>query len=172
MERLRFVRPKKRASPVSSWWADRMFWSCLVIGAAVERSSAPWNRQAAVVTVGDHLRRTVVDMGLGRTRCMSCRGGLIPACSHRAIRGRLRRRLGLPIESPMLLWVGRLVPVKGLSTLFQAWAPPTLRDAGTSFRLCLIGDGPLRASLERASQAANLSDRISFLGHVSPQQPA
>ena len=48
---------------------------------------------------------------------------------------------------PVLLWVGRMVPVKGLDVLLNACA--SLRDRGLEFRLCLVGDGPLKATLQK-----------------------
>ena len=56
--------------------------------------------------------------------------------------------------------VGRLSPEKGLKTMLQAWqrlrAPVPLR---------ILGDGPLRAELERMASDLKLS-RVTFLGHV------
>ncbi len=55
-------------------------------------------------------------------------------------------RAGQPSESNRLLFVGRLTPEKGPATLLEAW-----RRAGprVPFELVLMGDGPLRAQLER-----------------------
>lgn len=67
--------------------------------------------------------------------------------------------------APTFLFVGRLVPEKGLDTLFGAWA-----DAfGTSAkaRLLVVGDGPLREPLLAQAQASGIAAQVEFLGHRS-----
>jgi glycosyltransferase involved in cell wall biosynthesis len=58
-------------------------------------------------------------------------------------------------EGGYALYVGRLSPEKGVSTLLRAWQ-------GIDYPLKILGDGDLRASLERA--AAGGSASIEFLG--------
>src|SRR2546423_8114230 len=60
-----------------------------------------------------------------------------------------------PREPGLILHVGRLVEKKGTKLLIDAVA--RLADA----RLAIIGDGPLRAGLER--QARELGDRVRLL---------
>ena len=66
-------------------------------------------------------------------------------------------------KKPTLLFVGRLVGYKGL--LFFIQAMKTV-DA----QLLIAGDGPLRTKLQRLVKAANLSDKIQFLGYVSEDE--
>jgi glycosyltransferase involved in cell wall biosynthesis len=57
------------------------------------------------------------------------------------------------------LYAGRLAPEKGLRHLVEAY------DArGPDVPLVVLGDGPLRAELERAVVARGAQDRITFLG--------
>lgn len=58
-----------------------------------------------------------------------------------------------------LLFVGRLVPYKGLEILLQALAMAKARHP-----LLVVGDGPLRGALE--AQARRLRLDVQFLGHV------
>ena len=58
---------------------------------------------------------------------------------------------------PIVLFVGRLVPYKGVDVLLRAMQQ--VRAAAV-----IVGDGPLRAELERQAAAAGLSDRVFFLG--------
>ena len=67
-----------------------------------------------------------------------------------------------PGQAPRLLYVGRLVGVKGLDVLLAAL--PQLRGAGLDPRLEVIGDGPLRGELTAAARAAGLDDAVTFLG--------
>lgn len=65
-------------------------------------------------------------------------------------------------ESPLILSVARLVEKKGLRDLLAAAA--ILRQRGRSFRIEIIGDGPLRQTLEAQVFELGLEDRITFLG--------
>lgn len=62
---------------------------------------------------------------------------------------------------PVLLAVGRLVEKKGFEHLVRA-----MRIAGgrNVFRARIVGDGPLRGSLEDLVEDCGLSDRVEFLG--------
>jgi len=61
---------------------------------------------------------------------------------------------------PTLLFVGRLVPYKGVDVLLRA-------TAGVPASLVLVGDGPLRDSLEALARDLGVQDRVRFLGRVS-----
>jgi len=59
------------------------------------------------------------------------------------------------------LFVGRLSPEKGLSTLLGAWS-----RLSTSIPLAIAGDGPLRSSLE-AEVAKNKLHQVTFRGRLN-----
>ncbi len=61
--------------------------------------------------------------------------------------------------------VGRLVPMKGIKQVVDAWRriDPTTRS---KWRLVFVGDGPLRSSLEANTE----DDSIVVAGHVEPWQ--
>jgi glycosyltransferase involved in cell wall biosynthesis len=62
------------------------------------------------------------------------------------------------------VFAGRFTPEKGLPTLLNAW-----KQAKTSVPLMIIGDGPLRKSLEAQASAASHSGVI-FRGQLSREQ--
>ena len=67
-------------------------------------------------------------------------------------------------SEPTIGSVGRLVPEKDYRTLVFAVAK--LRDAGVRFRLCLVGDGPERSTLENQVRNLDLTDHVEFAGAV------
>lgn len=69
----------------------------------------------------------------------------------------LRAELGVSDEVPLLLLVSRLVKEKDLADLVEV--DRLLRGRGVSFRLALVGDGPMRAELEA------LLPHAHFAGH-------
>lgn len=63
---------------------------------------------------------------------------------------------------PIVLCVGRLVPKKGHDILIEAAA--LLRDRGVSFKIELIGEGPLREEIQAMVSDRGLEDHVSLLG--------
>ncbi len=65
-------------------------------------------------------------------------------------------------ETATILHVARLVEMKGTATLLHAFAGLAPRHAGVS--LVVVGDGPLRRSLQRLAGALGVAERVRFLG--------
>ena len=63
-----------------------------------------------------------------------------------------------------VLFVGRLSQEKGLFTLLKAW------KLIKNIPLKIVGDGPLRESLENFVNRANLSEKVEFLGRCSRKE--
>ncbi len=74
-----------------------------------------------------------------------------------------RAELGI-YDEPLLVTVKRLHPVAGHADLLRAMR--SVLDAGTRAHLLLIGDGPLRASLEQLAADLDLGRQVRFLGTV------
>jgi len=77
-------------------------------------------------------------------------------------RGELRRELGLPRQARLVGCVGRLVPIKDISTLLKAMVE--LSVAQPEAILLVAGDGPERPALERQARSLGLDSRVRFLG--------
>jgi rhamnosyl/mannosyltransferase len=68
-------------------------------------------------------------------------------------------------KGPLVLFVGRLVPYKGVSVLLSA-----LQTIPAS--LVVVGEGPLRRALEQQAVAAGLAGRVRFAGEVDERELA
>lgn len=79
-------------------------------------------------------------------------------------RAEARRRLELP-ESRNILFVGNLVPVKSVETLIEACG--RLKAQGSPVHCRIVGDGPLRSSLQADIDARGLSDWVKLVGPIS-----
>jgi glycosyltransferase involved in cell wall biosynthesis len=124
----------------------------------------------AIVTVGGQLRDHVIGLGLPADKVHVVYQGVDPRQFCPGDRSASRRSLGITEDVPTLLFVGNLVPVKGLEVLLGACA--LLRERGTAFRLYLVGDGPQRAALEARGAQLGLSDVVTFVGAIAqPQLP-
>jgi glycosyltransferase involved in cell wall biosynthesis len=63
------------------------------------------------------------------------------------------------ISQPTVLFVGRLVPYKGVDVLLEALA-------GLNVCGLIVGDGPLRMTLEARARELDIAGRVKFLGSV------
>lgn len=79
-----------------------------------------------------------------------------------AARRHARQTLGLSSTDEVLGWVGRFVPQKDPATLVDTLHAVLI--ARSELRAVLIGDGPLRAEVERRLSNLGLSDRVVFAG--------
>ncbi len=72
------------------------------------------------------------------------------------------RDLCAAAPGPRILFVGRLVYYKGLEVLLRAMR-------GFPGRVWIVGEGPLRESLQALAADLGLSDRVAFVPGVSPE---
>jgi glycosyltransferase involved in cell wall biosynthesis len=72
----------------------------------------------------------------------------------------IRTRLGLPEGAPVILFAGRLVPLKNLPLLVESFA--SIRAKLPGVRLLVAGDGPLRGEFMSSAGRAGLG-----VSHVS-----
>ena len=79
-----------------------------------------------------------------------------------------KRRLGVPEDVPVVGKIARLFRLKGHEQFFTAAAEITKVRPDAHF--LLIGDGPLRADLERRADELGIRDRTHFTGRVLPEQ--
>lgn len=106
--------------------------------------------------------------GIARDRILLIRHGIpLPAYPFHAAPG-----------NKQVLAIGRCVPKKGFDTLLKAFAmllnDPLYASNGLKIqgcpKLCLIGDGPLRKTLERQARRNGIRNHISFAGPCHTQQ--
>jgi len=62
--------------------------------------------------------------------------------------------------------VGRLVPIKGMERLIQAWA--LVVDKKPDARLALVGDGEERQNLEKLAASLGIAEHVFFAGWTDP----
>jgi glycosyltransferase involved in cell wall biosynthesis len=71
-------------------------------------------------------------------------------------------------ERPVILHVARLVEMKGTRYLIEAFAALSPRHPDAE--LVIIGDGPLRPSLQARARSLGLGDKVVFLGALPHSQ--
>jgi glycosyltransferase involved in cell wall biosynthesis len=121
-----------------------------------------------LVVSADLGRLAVSDYGGDAARVRVIPNGCDAAIFHPRDRAAARAALGIPEDAELLLYVGRLVPEKGLRELFDACA--VLANTRPRLRLVLVGDGPMRAELE--ARIARDAPWASLAGAQPPVQVA
>jgi glycogen(starch) synthase len=74
----------------------------------------------------------------------------------------------VPVETPRLLCLGRLVPAKGFELAVSALGSIAARYPNV--RMVIAGDGPERAKLEQQVGQLGLNRMIEFIGWVEPHE--
>src|ERR687888_2275270 len=85
--------------------------------------------------------------------------------------GRLesRRYLGIPRDRFAVGWIGRMTAVKRTDDVLVAFKQ--LREDGVDACLCMVGDGPDRAQLERRAHELGIVRDTLFLGYQEDVAP-
>jgi len=119
----------------------------------------------AWVALSDELRDAIISAGIPRKRIHQLPNGVDTRRYCPGVRADARRRLHLDGIEPNVMFVGRLVSQKGLSTLLLAWRTVVAEIA--TAHLHLVGDGALRANLEDEAGRLNLAGSVTFHGEQS-----
>ena len=122
-----------------------------------------------VITVSEELRTRAVQMGApsGRVRTImnGCDASLFKVCD----KTEARAELGVPADTRLILYVGWLDRNKGIEDLLGSVR--LLRRLERLFLVC-VGEGPLKATLERLAQKLRIADRVQLVGAVEPRDVA
>ncbi len=118
------------------------------------------------VTVSDDARRIAIESaGAAPERVQRIWNGVDSVAYRRAddeTRARVRRSLGLPADAFVFTMVARLSAAKDHANLIRAFAAVSARDPRAD--LVVVGDGELRADVEKLVNELGLADRIRLLG--------
>ena len=119
------------------------------------------DRSQALTMVSRALQSHVIDMGIAPDKVKVISMGV-------DLKHRFTTNATVKRSSDDLLFVGRLVEVKGVRVLLEAM--PALLAANPNIRLSVAGAGPLEMELKALAGQLNLSDKIDFLGMVSQEK--
>jgi glycosyltransferase involved in cell wall biosynthesis len=138
----------------------------IVRGSTRRAVSKALRKAAYVLGVSRDLCQHAVGLGADPERVIAIPNGCDGEIFRPGNRLQARHELGVSQESELIVYVGRLVALKGLRELFQAMAQ--LSQSNPSTELACIGDGPLAEELAACADR-ELRGRVRMLGSQAPK---
>jgi len=126
-------------------------------------------RAAAIGVLSSAERDAFVSAGVPTAKVHLVRNAL-PAPQEPPPREEFLAAHDLPPDRPLLLFISRFIPTKGLIDAVRATA--VLRDRGTHVVLACVGDGPARADAEAEASRLGLGAAVRFTGYVPEAETA
>ena len=122
---------------------------------------ALWSADAVIAPSAD-LAKRVIGLGVIAARTHVVINGVDAGLFHFGARSEALGRLRLASAPPIILFVGNLIPIKGVDTLINACGK--LAADKIAFSCYVVGQGPLKSHLDHQIRAAELIDRVKLLG--------
>lgn len=122
-----------------------------------------------IVAVSRDLSEKIASFGVPPERVRLVYNGVDTDRFHPGPRDEARARLGLDAHRPMLLYVGNLLPVKGVDVLVEACGR-LARSASADFACYMVGQGPLRPALEARIAELGLANQVKLVGAKPHEQ--
>ena len=115
-----------------------------------------------VIAVSSELKKAIVHIGVPEDRIQVVVNGVNSGVFGQIGKIQARKKLQLPFHEKIILFVGNLVPVKGIEYLIDAYAEVAKQQRNV--RLVIVGDGYLKEFLVKKAIAHNIE--VLFPGKV------
>jgi len=126
-------------------------------------------RAAGIVPVTQGLKDVLIRLHrIPPARITVVSNGVDPSVFYPRSRSDSRIALGLPAESPYLLFVGNLVRWQGVHTLVESMRQVV--EQCPSVKLLVVGDGPESRPLRHQASEVGVEANIRFVGRVPREQ--
>lgn len=126
------------------------------------------NHATLVTTVSERLREKVLALGVPPEKVLMIPNGIDSQRFSPKPQQEARLHLGLPVGRLLLLWIGRLVPIKGIRFLIEAM-PDVLRSHPETM-LVLVGTGEQEEWVQHSVRRLGLTDTVWRAGKVPSDQ--
>lgn len=126
-----------------------------------------------IITVSNAMKSELIELGFPEEKINVCYNGVDPEkyspeeVSAEKVR-EIRQFYGLKEEDQMILFIGRLVGVKGVDKLVMAM--PQVVKRIPNAKLVVVGLGDMREYLERLVETLNIQDIVKFRFEFIPEE--
>ena len=126
-----------------------------------------------VITVSDAMKDELIELGFPKEKIRVCYNGVDPEKYSpnkvsEAKRKEIRENYGLKDEDEMILFIGRLVWIKGVDKLIMA-LPHVLQKIPNA-KLVIVGLGDMEEHLRNMVKGLNLEDSVEFRFEFVPEE--
>jgi glycosyltransferase involved in cell wall biosynthesis len=123
------------------------------------------NRADHLIAVCGALKVAMTDLGCAAGKISVIPNGVDTKKFHPVEKREAKAKLGLP-DTHVIVSVGGLVPRKGHDRLIQGFRQLLASRRRRDVTLAIVGDGPLRKTLEREIELLGLADCIRMVGAI------
>lgn len=128
------------------------------------------NNSDAIICKSDFLRNEVLNLGIKNRDIYVIPSGYAVGRFKPKPAAKCRRKLNLPVNKKIILFVGDLIKRKGVEYLIRAMEFVTKKNKNI---LCyIVGDGILREELKNLIARLNLKNNVFFAGEKMPNEVA
>jgi glycosyltransferase involved in cell wall biosynthesis len=120
----------------------------------------------AVGVLSSEERANFLDAGIPAARVFQIKNVVERTAT--AVDDGFAERLKVTKETPLLLFIGRFIPAKGLLDCIHACK--LIADRNQDFLLLCLGSGPARREAEAAVAQLGLESKVRFFGYVPEEQ--
>jgi glycosyltransferase involved in cell wall biosynthesis len=116
-----------------------------------------------LVSVGEVLRQELIDHSVARPgKIVTIRSSVDFSTLRGVAPGGIRSEAGVPPDAPLVGFVGRLAPQKAPEVLVRAFA--CVKQSISNAHLMIVGEGPLRPTVENEARQLGVDDSLHLLG--------
>jgi len=126
------------------------------------------NNSCCVISVSQALRNRMIEIGVKPEKIKVIYNGIDADIFKLLDKTDARKELGIDISKKVILFVGNLKPVKGLTYLIKGFAG--IANSSQNVVLILIGEGELRKELEDEIKKHGIENCVQILGTRSHKE--
>ena len=127
---------------------------------------------ASVITRSQSLAAALVASGGDASKIKPIANGVNVERFRFRSQGEVRDQLGVNQTDKVVLFVGNLLPVKDPDLLLQMFSKLVASDPESSWKLVMIGKGPLRESVLQEAAGLGIAAQVQMLGPLPAEQVA
>jgi len=125
----------------------------------------------AVICVNNVLKGKAITLGADEAKLFVAPNGADTSYFKPMPQGGTRKRLGLPAQVKIILYIGGLLPIKGPNFLIEAMSQIfSKKNFQKAPLLIIVGDGEMEASLKQQVDQLKISQHVLFVGKVAHKE--
>ena len=121
--------------------------------------SYAFKKAEKIIAVSNALKEKIISFGIPGEKVEIIQNGINTELFKPMDKVECRKKLSLPLDKKIVLFVGNLEKVKGVDILLDA-----VKNLPEDIHLVIVGNGSLMKNAIRITQDAELTNRISFIG--------